>query len=93
VIDETGFDDRYFRGFGRPQGLAFDTSGNLYVAACYASRHGIVKISKNGLEAETLVAGNNLVGLCFTRKGEMIVATNDSVYSIPMDVFGTLLPK
>jgi len=37
------------------------------------------------------VAGNNIVGLCFTRKGEMIVATNDSVYSIDCGIEGTLL--
>jgi sugar lactone lactonase YvrE len=91
VIDHTGFDEKYFRGFGRPQGLAFDTEGNLYVAACYAGRHGVVRISRNGLDAKTIVAGNNIVGLCFARKGEMIVATNDSVYSIPMGVQGTLL--
>jgi len=36
-------------------------------------------------------AGNNVVGLCFTRKGEMIVATNDSVYSIDCGVEGILL--
>ncbi|HTK27542.1 MAG TPA: hypothetical protein VL327_13340 [Pyrinomonadaceae bacterium] len=91
VIDYTGFDEKYFRGFGRPQGLAFDTSGNLYVASCYAGRHGIVRISRNGLDAETFVAGNNIVGLCFTRDGDMIVATNDSVYSIPAGIEGTLL--
>ncbi|HTK25471.1 MAG TPA: hypothetical protein VL327_02855 [Pyrinomonadaceae bacterium] len=91
VIDHTGFDEKYFRGFGRPQGLAFDTFGNLYVAACYAGRHGIVRISRNGLDAETFVAGNNIVGLCFTRDGDMIVATNDSVYSIPAGIEGTLL--
>jgi sugar lactone lactonase YvrE len=91
VIDHTGFDEKYFRGFGRPQGLAFDTFGNLYVAACYAGRHGIVRISRNGLDAETFVAGNNIVGLCFTRDRDMIVATNDSVYSIPAGIEGTLL--
>jgi len=33
----------------------------------------------------------NVVGLCFTRKGELIVATNDSIYSIPVGIYGTLL--
>jgi DNA-binding beta-propeller fold protein YncE len=91
VIDHTGYDEKYFRGFGRPQGLAFDTSGNLYVAACYSGRHGVVKISKNAIDAEIFVAGNNIVGLCFTRKGEMVVATNDSVYSVPVGIQGILL--
>jgi sugar lactone lactonase YvrE len=91
VVDKEGFDGAFFRGFGRPQGLAFDKSGNLYVAACYQGRHGIVKIEPDGKSAKHFVAGNNVVGLCFTRKGEMIVATGDSVYSIDCNTEGTLL--
>jgi sugar lactone lactonase YvrE len=91
VIDKEGFDEAFFRGFGRPQGLAFDKAGNLYVAACHQGRHGIVKIAADGTTAEHFVAGNNVVGLCFTRKGEMIVATGDSVYSIECGIEGTLL--
>jgi len=91
VIDKEGFDEKFFRGLGRPQGLALDKAGNVYVAACYRGRHGIVKISSDGSECRHFVAGNNVVGLCFTRKGDMIVATADSVYSIPCGIEGTLL--
>jgi hypothetical protein len=34
----------------------------------------------------------NVVGLCFTRKGDLIAATGDSVFSLPVGVYGTLLP-
>lgn len=91
AIDKKGDVTTYFRGFGRPQGLAFDKNGNLYVAACYEGRHGIVRIALGGKSCEQFIAGGSIVGLCFTRKGEMIVATNDSVYSIPFDIEGTLL--
>lgn len=91
VIDEEGYEEKYFRGFGRPQGLAFDKEGNLYVAACFQSSHGIARIAPNAESTEMFVAGMNVVGLCFTRRGEMIVATNDSVYSIPVGIYGTLL--
>ncbi len=91
VIDKEGFDEVYTGGFGRPQGLAFDKASNLYVAACYQGRHGIVKIAADDQSVEHFVAGNSIVGLCFTRKGEMIVATGDSVYSIPCGIEGTLL--
>lgn len=91
VIDKEGFDEVFFRGFGRPQGLAFDENGYLYLVACYQGRHGIVRISPSGTTAEHFVAGNNIVGLCFTRNGEMIVATADSVFSIDCGIMGTLL--
>ena len=91
VVEADGSESRYFRGLGRPQGLAFDKAGNLYVAGCYRGRHGIAMISAGGADAEHFVAGSNVVGLCFTRKGEMIVATNDTVYSIPCGIEGTLL--
>ncbi len=91
VIDKEGFDETFFRGLGRPQGLAFDRAGNLYVAGCMAGRHGIVQITPDGSSARHFVAGNNIVGLCFTRKGEMIVATNNTIYSIPCGIEGILL--
>jgi sugar lactone lactonase YvrE len=91
AIDDEGFVDVYFRGFGRPQGLAFDTDGNLYLAACYAGKRGIVRIDARGESAETIVAGSGAVGLCFSGSGEMIVATNAAIYSIPAGIMGTLL--
>ncbi|MEP6903896.1 MAG: IPT/TIG domain-containing protein [Actinomycetota bacterium] len=91
AIDKAGFDTKFFRGLGRPQGLAFDRAGNLYVAACLQSKRGIVKISPDGEKAEIFVAGNNVIGLCFTRKGTMIVATNEAVFSLPIEIYGTLL--
>ena len=90
-FNEDGEPSVFFRGLGRPQGLAFDRDGNLYVAASLRGRRGIVRISRDGGKADVVVAGMNLVGLAFGPNGEMVVATNDSVYSLPLGIQGTLL--
>jgi sugar lactone lactonase YvrE len=90
-IDEDGEPTAFYRGLGRPQGLAFDRDGNLYVAASLRGRRGIVRISPDAEQADIVVAGMNLVGLAFSPKGEMVVATNEAVYSLPLGIHGTLL--
>jgi sugar lactone lactonase YvrE len=90
-VDEEGNVTVFYRGLGRPQGLAFDTEGNLYVAATLRGRRGIVRISPDGKESEVFVAGMNLVGLAFGPLGEMVIVSNDSVYSLPLGIHGTLL--
>jgi sugar lactone lactonase YvrE len=89
-IDPDGQVETFFKGLGRPQGLAFSDTGDLYTAACYRGRRGVVRISADGKDAEIFVAGNRIVGLCFTREGQMIVATNESIYSIDCGVQGLL---
>ena len=91
-ISPDGDVDMFFKGLGRPQGLAFDREGNLYVAASFRGRRGIVRISPDGSEANVVVAGVNLVGLAFSSAGEMAVVSIDSVYSVPTQIKGTLLP-
>lgn len=92
-FDEDGHASTFFHGLGRPQGLAFDREGNLYVAGSLRGRRGIVRISPDGAAAELAVAGMNVVGLAFGPAGEMIVATNEAVYSLPLGIHGTLLNR
>ena len=90
-IDDEGEPTVFYRGLGRPQGLAFDREGYLYVAASLHGRRGIVRLSPDATQAEIVVAGMNLVGLAFGPKGEMVVATNEAVYSLPLGIHGALL--
>ncbi len=86
-ISPDGEVSRFFTGLGRPQGLAFDTAGNLYVAASRQGHRGIVKITPDA-EAEMFVAGNALVGLCFDELGDMILATSSELFRIPLGIAG-----
>jgi sugar lactone lactonase YvrE len=90
-IDRNGEVSLFYRGLGRPQGLAFDREGNLYVAASLRGRRGIVRISPDGQSAEMAVAGMNVIGLAFSATGDMVVATTEAVYSLPLGIYGTLL--
>jgi sugar lactone lactonase YvrE len=80
-VDPHGTVSVFYRGLGRPQGLAFDAQGNLYVAASLAGQRGIVKVSPDR-KASLAVSGHNLVGLAFTRTGGAVLATTNSVFHL-----------
>ena len=90
-IDPHGSVSVFYRGLGRPQGLAFDIEGNLYVAASLTGKRGIVKITPQG-KASLEVAGQGLVGLAFAPGKSAILATNSAVYHISWNVAGLPLP-
>lgn len=77
----------YYRGLGRPQGLAFDIDGNLYVAASLNGKRGIVRITPER-RAQLIVSGNNLVGLCFVNNRAVVLATTDGVHHLWWDIQG-----
>src|SRR6516164_9831559 len=80
-VDPHGTVSVFYRGLGRPQGLAFDIQGNLYVAASHAGKRGIVKITPEK-KASLVVSGHSLVGLAFTRTGGAVLATTNSVFHL-----------
>lgn len=91
-IDPHGDSSVFFRGLGRPQGMAFDAAGNLYVAASLAGKRGIVRITPDK-QAGLCVSGQNLVGLCFAPGRSAILATNSAVFHLSWNIQGLpLLP-
>lgn len=86
-ISPAGEVEVFYRGLGRPQGIAFDVDGNLYAAASLAGRRGIVRITPDR-EASLFLSGPNIVGLAFAPGGDMIVATTGALYRVHASVQG-----
>jgi sugar lactone lactonase YvrE len=77
----------YYRGLGRPQGIAVDIAGNLYIAASLRGRRGIVRITPDK-DASLVLAGSGLIGLAFAPGGNAILTTNTAVYHVDLGVEG-----
>lgn len=86
-VDPHGAVSVFYRGLGRPQGLAFDREGNLYVAASLGGKRGIVKITSQGT-ASLAVAGPGLVGLAFTPSRSAMLASTSALHHLGWDVAG-----
>jgi sugar lactone lactonase YvrE len=86
-INPAGEVSTFFRGLGRPQGIAFDKQGNLYVAASLAGRRGIVRITPQA-EAELALSGSNIVGMALLPSRRAYVATTSALYSLDWNVEG-----
>jgi sugar lactone lactonase YvrE len=86
-VDPHGAVSVFYRGLGRPQGMAFDKDGNLYAAASLSGKRGIVRVTPNG-EASLSVAGPGLVGLAFTAGRSAILASTSALHHLAWDVPG-----
>jgi sugar lactone lactonase YvrE len=84
-ISPEGAAEVFYRGLGRPQGLAFDQQGNLYVAASLQGRRGIVRIDKQR-NAELFVSGPGIVGLAFSPDEHLLVATSSTLFRLQVGV-------
>ncbi len=87
AIDAHGQASPWYRGLGRPQGLALSKEGDVYVTACLQGRRGLVRITPSG-QASLVLSGNNLVGVAFSPLGTTILASNEAVYDVDLGVEG-----
>jgi hypothetical protein len=90
-VASTGEVEPYYRGLGRPQGLAFDAEGRLYVAASLGGRRGIVRFERDGAP-KLFLSGPGIVGLAFTPSQEMILATSHALFRVDVQTAGKPMP-
>lgn len=86
-ISPTGEVELFYRGLGRPQGMAFDAQGRMYVAASLGGRRGVVRID-GARGAELFLSGPGVVGLAFTPTRAMVVSTNNALYRVDVGIQG-----
>jgi sugar lactone lactonase YvrE len=78
-------------GFGRPQGLAFDSDGRLYVVDALAGASGLYRVHVTGgggsLPSPELVASApSLIGVAFDPDGGLVLASNDTIWRLDVDL-------
>ncbi len=90
IVEPNGDTRAWYRGLGRPQGLALSNDGDLYVAACLHGQRGLVRITQAG-EASLVLAGANVVGVAFSPLGATVLTTNEAVFDVDLGVEGMQL--
>jgi sugar lactone lactonase YvrE len=86
-ISHAGEVELFYRGLGRPQGMAFDEEARLYVAASIAGRKGVVRINQDR-RADLFLSGPGIVGLAFTPSRALVVATTNALYRVDVGIKG-----
>ncbi|MGH9331973.1 MAG: gluconolaconase [Vicinamibacterales bacterium] len=91
-VDPEGHVDVVWSGFGRPQGLAFDAAGSLYVVEALAGSSGLYRLRRrtDGRlgEPDLVVASASLIGVAIDPAGGLVVASADTVYRLDVPVRG-----
>jgi sugar lactone lactonase YvrE len=80
-VDRDGTVNAAYTGFGRPQGLAFDSAGTLFVVDALAGNSGLYRVGKSG-PPDLVLAGPGLVGVAFDPQGGLVVCSNDTAYRL-----------
>jgi sugar lactone lactonase YvrE len=90
-ISSHGEVETYYRGLGRPQGVAFDAEGRLYVAGSVGGRRGVVRFDQKA-QPELFLSGPAIVGLAFTPSRALLVTTNNALFRVDAGIAGRPLP-
>ncbi|HTM26201.1 MAG TPA: IPT/TIG domain-containing protein [Vicinamibacterales bacterium] len=78
-------------GFGRPQGLAFDAAGHLFLVDALAGSSGLYRVRLDAPESpELMLAGGPLIGLAFDPHGGIALAASETVYRLAVGTRGLI---
>jgi hypothetical protein len=89
AIDHNGSARVYYRGLGRPQGMAVDIAGS------HRGRRGVLRLPVDRApedEPEIVISGSGIVGLAFSPSSSAIVATHNAIYDVALGVEGLRFP-
>lgn len=81
-ISPKGEKEVFFKGFGRPQGLAFGPEGDLCVAGSLRGKKGIYSFTDG--KAELRISGPILVGLAFAPGPILYAVDNHTLYGLDL---------
>ena len=88
VVYRVGIDglvEVFHTGFGRPQGLAFDADGALYVVEALAGGSGLYRFGAD--RTRTLVlSAPGLIGVAFDPAGGLVACTAETAYRFDVPV-------
>jgi sugar lactone lactonase YvrE len=72
--------------FGRPQGIAFDRQGRLYVCEALAGSSGIYRLDLRDVRPTKVVAAPAAIGLALDPAGGMVVASSEVLHHLAVAV-------
>jgi sugar lactone lactonase YvrE len=90
-VSMSGEVETFCEGLGRPQGLAFDRDGFLYVVDAVAGASAIYRIHPDRpTSRDCVLSGGALLGLAFDPFGGLVVSSSETVYRLDLGLKGVL---
>jgi sugar lactone lactonase YvrE len=90
-ISRAGEVETFCEGFGRPQGLAFDVDGNLYIVDSVAGANALYRVRPDRPDVkECVLSGGALLGIAFDPRGGLVVSSSETIYRLNVGLRGLL---
>jgi len=90
-VSPAGLVEPFCEGLGRPQGLAFDSDGNLYIVDAVAGGSALYRLRPDRPDVkECVLSGGALLGLAFDPRGGLVLSSSETVYRLAVGLRGLL---